>query len=77
MVTVLLNCDNYRAPSYIISPRLSSTPQHLPGISSGRGLAEVNVLVITSVLLVCLFSPEILSVRRSDNNMLLSSFWVM
>lgn len=51
--------------------------RHLPEISRGQCVAEVNAVVIMNALLVCLFSAEILSVRRSDNNMLLSSFWIM
>lgn len=51
--------------------------RHLPEISCGQCVAEVNAVVIMNALLVCLFSAEILSARRSDNNMLLSSFWIM
>lgn len=51
--------------------------RHLPEISCGHCVAEVNAVVIMNALLVCLFSTEILSARRSDNNMLLSSFWIM
>lgn len=52
-------------------------PRHLPEISCGQRVAEVNAVAIMNALLVCLFSAEILSARRSDNNMLLSSFWIM
>lgn len=49
----------------------------LPKMSCPRCEEEVSAAAIVNALLVCLFSAEILSLRRSDNNMLLSSFWIM